>query len=138
MFPPTSIKQAPRHWHIPYTFSRYSLNCLPYLGYLLPHIENADRHYGTSTFPFVFDEISSHVQHAGIMAPVYFPHILAMFSSLSSVSTKLSHPHSKKQATWHWHISPSSRDILFIVPRTHEIFPPHPKRRPSLDHPWQD
>ena len=57
MFPPTSKKQAPRHWHIPYTFSRYSFNCLPYLR----------------TFP-------TQIQKAGTMMLAHFPHIHDMFS----------------------------------------------------------
>jgi hypothetical protein len=106
MFPPTSKKQAPRHWHMPHTFSWYSVNCLPYLR----------------KFP-------TQIQKAGTMMLAHFPHIHNIFSEVSPVATNCSHPHQKNRRYDTGTCPTHSRDIFLIVSRTYENVPPKSKKQ---------
>ena len=114
-------------------YSRDIRHCLPYPGNLSTHLHDADM-----TAPASFPQYSEtyylyslahrrnlpHIPNAGIRAPVHFPHSLTIFSSLFPVPTIFSSPHQKSRRHDTGTFPTHSRDILLIVSRTYEHFPP--------------
>jgi hypothetical protein len=104
LFPPTSKKQALRHWHMPHTFSRYVLNCLPYLR-----------------------KCPTQLQKAGTMMLAQFPHIHEIFSRSHEMF-----PPTTKKRRHDTGTCPTPRDILLIVSRTYDNFPPKFKKAGTM------